>query len=88
MNNNLPDKHGHFGKFGGRFVPETLVSALNDLEIAYDKLKNDSQFQQQFHSLLKDYAGRPTPLYFAERLTTKYGKARSEERRVGKECRL
>jgi tryptophan synthase beta chain len=79
MNNKkeiLPDAHGHFGKFGGRFVPETLMSALNELEIAYNKLKTDAGFQNQFHSLLKDYAGRPTPLYFAERLTEKYGKAK------------
>lgn len=72
----LPDTKGHFGKFGGRFVPETLMSALNELETAYNKLKNDAGFQKQFYSLLKDYAGRPTPLYFAERLTTKYGKAK------------
>ncbi len=77
MNNHqLPDERGHFGKFGGRFVPETLISALNDLETAYRKLKEDSKFQQQFHELLKNYVGRPTPLYLAERLTAKYGKAK------------
>jgi tryptophan synthase beta chain len=76
MNNHLPDSRGHFGKFGGRFVPETLMSALNDLESAYNTLKNDTTFQNQFHSLLKDYAGRPTPLYLAERLTAKYGTAK------------
>ena len=71
MNNHLPDEHGHFGKFGGRFVPETLMSALNDLETAYRKLKEDPKFQHQFHDLLKNYVGRPTPLYFADRLTAK-----------------
>lgn len=77
MNNEiLPDTKGHFGTFGGRYVPETLRSALNELESAYSTFKNDSDFQRQFHSLLKDYVGRPTPLYFAERLSAKYGKAR------------
>jgi tryptophan synthase beta chain len=77
MNNHqMPDKQGHFGKFGGRFVPETLISALNDLEAAYDKQKNNPDFQKQFHELLKNYVGRPTPLYFAERLSAKFGRAK------------
>lgn len=76
MNNHLPDQRGHFGKFGGRFVPETLMSALNELEIAYGRLREDPGFQTRFQALLKDYVGRPTPLYFAERLTARYGKAR------------
>ena len=77
MNNHqLPDQCGHFGKFGGRFVPETLISALNDLEQAYNALKNQSAFQHELQSLLKDYVGRPTPLYFAKQLTKKYGNAK------------
>ena len=75
MNNHQPDERGHFGNFGGRFVPETLMSALSDLEAAYKKSKIDPEFQGQIQSLLKDYIGRPTPLYFAKRLTAKYGKA-------------
>jgi len=71
--NHLPDEHGHFGKFGGRFVPETLVAALQELERTYNSIKNDRTFQQELQSLLFDYAGRPTPLYFAQRLTGKYG---------------
>ncbi|MBS4027327.1 MAG: tryptophan synthase subunit beta [Ignavibacteriales bacterium] len=63
---------GHFGKFGGRFVPETLIAALDELEIAYNKAKNDSSFQKEFRLHLKDFAGRPTPLYFAERLSAKF----------------
>ncbi len=76
MNKRFPDERGHFGKFGGQFVPETLMSALRELELAYGKVKNDASFQQQFHSLLKHYVGRPTPLYFAPRLTAKFGKAK------------
>ncbi|MBI4546582.1 MAG: tryptophan synthase subunit beta [Ignavibacteriae bacterium] len=74
--NTLPDDQGHFGKYGGRFVPETLMPALNDLEHAYMKLKHDSTFQRELQELLRDYAGRPTPLYFAKRLSEKYDKAK------------
>lgn len=70
-----PDTRGHFGKYGGKFVPETLMYALQELEEAYTSAKNDESFQKQFTDLLKDFAGRPTPLYFAKRLTEKYGKA-------------
>lgn len=64
-----PDKCGHYGIFGGKYVPETLISALDELEKAYLYQKKDISFQRELHSYLKDYAGRPTPLYFAERLT-------------------
>src|SRR5437016_1094332 len=76
MKNHQPDERGHFGKFGGRFVPETLMSALTDLEVEYKKSIIDLEFQNQFQTLLKDYVGRPTPLYFAGRLSAKYGRAR------------
>ena len=66
----LPDSHGHFGPYGGMFVPETLMSALNDLAREYQHAKTDPAFQDQLSSLLRDFAGRPTPLYFAERLTS------------------
>jgi tryptophan synthase beta chain len=72
----LPDIRGHFGPYGGMFVPETLMSALNDLAAEYDRSKNDSAFQNELSILLRDFAGRPTPLYFAERLTAKLGGAK------------
>ncbi len=72
----LPDARGHFGPYGGMFVPETLMSALNDLAAEYDRAKNDPAFQNELSLLLRDFAGRPTPLYFAERLTTKLGGAK------------
>jgi tryptophan synthase beta chain len=72
----LPDAHGHFGPYGGMFVPETLMSALNDLAAEYERAKNDPVFQNELSILLRDFAGRPTPLYFAERLTTKLGGAK------------
>jgi tryptophan synthase beta chain len=64
-----PDERGHFGIYGGRFVAETLMPLILELEDAYSKAKNDPRFHQQMASYLKDYVGRPTPLYFAERLT-------------------
>ncbi|HEY1082592.1 MAG TPA: tryptophan synthase subunit beta [Prosthecobacter sp.] len=72
----MPDKHGHFGRFGGMFVPETLMSALNELTEEYERAKADPQFQSELNRLLGEYVGRPTPLYFAERWTEKLGGAR------------
>jgi len=72
----LPDARGHFGRFGGRFVPETLMAPLIELEKAYLAARRDRKFQARFASLLADYAGRPTPLYFAARLTEHCGGAR------------
>ncbi len=72
----LPDSGGHFGPYGGRFVPETLIQALRDLETAYLSLRTDEQFLKTFHHLLRTYVGRPTPLTFASRLTGKYGRGR------------
>ena len=72
----LPDAHGHFGVYGGMFVPETLMTALHELAAEYERAKNDTQFQNQLAQLLRDFAGRPTPLYFAERLTKKLGAAK------------
>jgi tryptophan synthase beta subunit len=65
----VPDARGYFGDFGGRFVPETLMGALVDLERAYAEVQRDLAFQARLDQLLRDYVGRPTPLYFAERLT-------------------
>ena len=66
---NVPDDRGRFGDFGGRYVPETLTRALDELAAEYDKAKTDTQFQAEFDDLLKHYVGRPSPLYFAKRLT-------------------
>lgn len=65
----LPNKRGYFGEFGGRFVPETLVYALEELEREYNKAKKDKKFQEELNYYLCEYAGRPTPLYFARNLT-------------------
>lgn len=78
MNNSsilFPDARGYFGRFGGRFVAETLMQAVLDLEKSYQNAKNDPQFWQLFQKELRDYVGRPSPLYFAERLTKKAGGA-------------
>src|SRR6266478_5700609 len=76
MNPNLPnsfrtgpDERGHFGNFGGRFVAETLMPLILDLEKAYAAAKTDPSFQSEMNGYLKDYVGRPSPLYFAKRLT-------------------
>ncbi|MFQ5891391.1 MAG: tryptophan synthase subunit beta [Candidatus Methanofastidiosia archaeon] len=65
----FPDKNGKFGEFGGRFAPETLMPALEELERTYDNCKNDPEFHKTLSSYLEDYAGRPTPLYFSENLS-------------------
>src|SRR5947209_401442 len=67
---------GRFGPYGGQFVPETLMFALEQLAAAYEDAKHDPAFQQQFHETLRDYVGRPSRLYFAERLTQAAGGAR------------
>ena len=72
----VPDQSGRFGNFGGRYVPETLMSALEDLERAYGKMKKDASFQNELGGLNHNYAGRPTPLYFAENLTRQCAGAR------------
>ena len=64
-----PDERGHFGLYGGRFVAETLMPLILELEAAYAEAKNDPRFRREMEGYLKDYVGRPTPLYFAERLT-------------------
>ncbi|MBF0492432.1 MAG: tryptophan synthase subunit beta [Deltaproteobacteria bacterium] len=71
---NLPDKNGHFGIFGGRYVAETLMPALLELEKAYFKISKDKTFKKDFDALAKDYIGRPTPLYLARRLSEKLKK--------------
>ena len=67
---------GRFGAYGGRYVPETLMAALDELEREYEKAKRDRKFQQRLQELLHTYAGRPTPLFFAQRLTRQLGGAK------------
>ena len=69
MKYNLPDNEGHFGVYGGRFIPETLMKALEELTVEYRKARQDKNFKKELSYYLREYAGRPTPLYFAERLS-------------------
>ena len=69
----MPDKRGHFGPYGGMFVPETLVAPLQELTREYERARRDKSFRQEFEYYLREYAGRPTPLYFAERMTRELG---------------
>ena len=69
----LPDARGHFGPYGGQYVPETLMALLEDLEAAYREAKRDPEFWAELDRYLGEYVGRPTPLYFAERLTEELG---------------
>ena len=71
----FPDPRGHFGRYGGRFVSETLMAALEDLEAVYNRLKDDPQFLADFDYDMAHYVGRPSPLYFAERLSKQVGGA-------------
>jgi tryptophan synthase beta chain len=74
QNTAIPDQFGRFGRYGGKYVPETLMPALSELEEAYSKYSEDTEFQQELSALLTDYVGRPSPLYFAERLTAHYAR--------------
>ncbi len=76
MNYQYPDERGHFGEYGGRYVAETLMPALLELEQIYAEAKNDPEFQREFEYYLQHYVGRPSPLYFAERLTKELGGAK------------
>ena len=76
MTSTLPDARGRFGPFGGQYVPETLMSALAELEAVYREAMADGAFRAELDALLRDYVGRPTPLYFASRLTERLGGAR------------
>ena len=72
----IPDQRGRFGAFGGRYAPETLIPALEELTRVYEKTRRDPQFRMELDYYLRQYVGRPTPLYFAERLTKKLGGAK------------
>ena len=75
MKENLPDQDGFFGEYGGKFVPETLMFALDELEQTYKTLKDNNDFNAEFHRDLAEFVGRPSPLYFAQRLTEHYSTA-------------
>ena len=70
-----PDERGHWGKFGGRYVPETLVAPLEELTTEFMRARHDNNFWRELNLLLRDYAGRPTPLFHAQRLTAHAGGA-------------
>src|SRR3954454_21769941 len=72
----VPDQHGRFGPYGGRYVPETLMFALRQLTDEYARARTDPDFERQLQYYLTQYVGRPSPLYFAERLTAQAGGAR------------
>src|SRR5688572_8865729 len=73
---NLPDAHGRFGPYGGRYVPETLMHPLQQLEEEYFRAQHDPEFGSELEYYLREFCGRPTPLYFAERLTKELGGAK------------
>jgi len=72
----VPDSKGHFGAYGGRFVSETLIHALDKLSRSYQRLKDDADYQREFDADLAHYVGRPSPLYFAQRWSHQLGGAR------------
>lgn len=73
QNNQTPDEHGRFGDFGGKYVPETLMNALSELEEAYQSITTDESFEKEYFELLREYSGRPTSLYHAEHLSAVWG---------------
>lgn len=74
FNPDVPDARGRFGRFGGQYVPETIMGCLEELDEGYERIKNDPEFKAELDGLLRDYVGRATPLYFAERLTQRYAR--------------
>src|SRR5438034_4387101 len=75
LNYHQPDARGHFGPYGGTFVAETLIHALDELKAAYEKYRNDAEFQDEFRRELKHFVGRPSPVYHAARLSREIGGA-------------
>ena len=69
----MPDSSGHFDKYGGKYVPETLIPALEELEKEYNKNKNEPSFQNELNDLLENFGGRETPLYYASRISQELG---------------
>lgn len=73
MKNYEVSKDGYYGEFGGSYIPEILHKVVYDLQEQYEAIMNSKDFKEEFHALLKDYVGRPSPLYYASRLSEKYG---------------
>ncbi|MBR6183054.1 MAG: tryptophan synthase subunit beta, partial [Bacteroidales bacterium] len=73
MNSYLVDQEGYYGEFGGAYVPEILHQCVENLQKAYLPILESADFQQEYHALLRDYVGRPSPLYLAKRLSERYG---------------
>ena len=73
MNYRQPDSQGHFEQFGGKYIPETLMPAIIELEDLYSSMQHDAQFQSELINLLRSYSGRPTPLYYANRISNELG---------------
>ena len=73
MNRESENSNAYFGKFGGQYVPEEAIYALNELEKEYEKAKKDPSFAEELEDLLKNYVGRPSPLYYAKNLSAHYG---------------
>src|SRR5260370_21272363 len=73
---NVPDSRGHFGKFGGKYVAETLMPALFELERAYKEARRDPKFREELEQRSREFVGRPTPLYLCENLTARLGRAK------------
>ena len=84
----LPDKYGHFGPYGGVFVAETLIAALDELRIQYEHFRNDASFQAEFAYELKHYVGRPSPIYHAKRWSAHLGGAQILLKREVVMCKL
>ncbi len=83
---NLPDTHGHFGPYGGRYVPETLMHPLQELEAEYFRARHDPDFQKELSCHLMEFVGRPTRLYFAEPLPKKLGGGLPRSQRAPKQA--
>ena len=76
-----PDERGRFGEFGGRFIPETLMAAVEELTEAYEQIRGDRAFWQKLHDTLVSYVGRPSPIYFAERLSNRLAGGKTPDKR-------
>jgi tryptophan synthase beta chain len=73
MNHTKPDKYGYYGEFGGAFVPEMLYPNVKELQEQYEQIIQSDSFQKEFKNLLRDYVGRPTPLFFSKNLSAQFG---------------
>ena len=84
----MSEKKGRFGDFGGQYVPETVMNAVNELDAAYEKYRNDPDFIKELETLYRDYAGRPSMLYYAEKMTKDLGGAKIYIKREDRTTRV